>query len=483
MIRPSPCTLVSLLLAPMLMAGSPEPPDILILAQQRPAVVGQSRWLPSDPLRIGGGTAYVDIGLVGTLVAGGSTAHDIEGGTQLGGHDPNQRGFTVQGVELNLAGAVDPYFRGNVNVLYALDSQNDSFLELEEAWLETMSLPMNLQLRAGQIFTELGRHNPTHLHTWAFVDAPLVNGRFLGPDGLRNPGARLSWLMPLPIFSELSVGIQNSHGETAAPFRGEAGHGHGDEDDNHEATLPFAFRDAENDRGVRNVDDLLLSARYALSLDLSSSLTLLGGVSGAVGPNNSGDPGANTRTEIYGADVFVKWSASRQQAGYPFVAWQSEVMMRRYETGAFDWDQADDLGDADGNGFSDEGILVDPGTFLPAFLPRERLTDYGLYTQLLYGFHRGWVAGLRFDYLWSDESRYEQAGLLLADNAGGGEFAGPDLTRASRWRLSPNLTWYPTEYSKLRLQYNYDDRRHIGEDHSIWLQFEFILGAHASHRF
>ena len=55
--------------------------------------------------------------------------------------------------------------------------------------------------------------------------------------------------------------------------------------------------------------------------------------------------------------------------------------------------------------------------------------------------------------------------------------------RATRWRISPNLTWYPTEFSKVRLQYNYDDRREVGVDHSVWLQFEFLLGAHAAHKF
>ena len=55
--------------------------------------------------------------------------------------------------------------------------------------------------------------------------------------------------------------------------------------------------------------------------------------------------------------------------------------------------------------------------------------------------------------------------------------------RAERWRLSPNLTWYPTEFSKIRLQYNYDDREIEGVDHSVWLQFEFLLGAHAAHTF
>src|SRR5688572_13866601 len=90
----------------------------------------ESGWRPTDPIRIGRGPAYVNIGLVGTFAAGGSTASDIEGGLEPGGHDPNQRGFTVQGVELNLSGAVDPYFRGNVNVLFSLDAGGESFLEL-----------------------------------------------------------------------------------------------------------------------------------------------------------------------------------------------------------------------------------------------------------------------------------------------------------------------------------------------------------------
>ena len=55
----------------------------------------------------------------------------------------------------------------------------------------------------------------------------------------------------------------------------------------------------------------------------------------------------------------------------------------------------------------------------------------------------------------------------------------PDPDRDSRWRVSPNLTWFPSEFSKVRLQYDYDDRQNIGVDHSVWLQFEFMIGAHA----
>jgi len=145
--------------------------------------------------------------------------------------------------------------------------------------------------------------------------------------------------------------------------------------------------------------------------------------------------------------------------------------MRRYEAGHFDWDE-------NGNGLVDFGEVVDSTTGLPAFLARETLTDYGFYSQLLYGFRKGWVAGLRFEYSAGETADYEQSSLTLD-----GEPLGRDPLRSQRWRVSPNLTWYPSEFSKIRLQYNYDDRLVVGVDHSVWLQFEFLLGAHAAHRF
>lgn len=431
-------------------------------AVENPAAIASAppAWQPSDPLRIGNASTYVDLGLVGTAAVGGSTARDIEGGTQAGGHDPYQRGFNLQGIELNLQGAVDPYFRANANVVYSLNAAGESIFELEEGWMETMTLPANLKVRAGQVLTEFGRHNPIHLHAWSFVDAPVINGRFLGPDGLRNPGALLSWLTPTPFYSELMLGIQNSHGETASGFRNtDAG----------PSGLPLAYRLAENDRGVSGMADLLFSPRYAVSVDLTPSQVVLVGGSAAIGPNASGASGSgDTMTRIYGADLTWKWKSPRHHGGFPFVQWQSEFMLREYEAGAFDWAGA-------------PGVPVwDTATGGPAFLPGETLTDYGFYSQVVYGFRKGWAAGLRVDYVTGERAEYETRPLTLG---AGGPSLGPDPQRAERWRLSPNLTWFPSEYSKLRLQYNYDDRRGIGQDHSVWFQFEFALGAHAAHRF
>jgi hypothetical protein len=146
-------------------------------------------------------------------------------------------------------------------------------------------------------------------------------------------------------------------------------------------------------------------------------------------------------------------------------------MIRRYQLGAFDWDE-------NGNGATDDDEIMDPATGLPANLRRETVMDWGWYSQWLYGFRKGWVAGFRVDYVNGDKGDYERMNLTM-----NGKPLGSDKLRDQRWRLSPNLTWFPTEFSKLRLQYNYDNRQSLGQDHSVWLQFEFSLGAHAAHKF
>jgi hypothetical protein len=420
-------------------AAKTNPPPAIV---QQPAAVtnGESNlppgmtaapWSPAAPIRLaGGGQNYISLSFDALVAAGASTAKDIDK-LELGGHDPKQRGFTVQNLETVFEGKVDPYFRGQANVVLQINPHGDTTIEAEEAYLETMALPWNLQLKAGQFFTEFGRLNPTHPHTWDFVDQPLVNGRFLGEDGLRSAGTRLSWLTPTPFYSELFLTLQNSQGGTAFSFRND-----------HDGS-PFFGRPNTQGR-VTTLGDMLFVPRYAASFDLTDAQTLVAGASAAIGPNGSGTDSA---TQIYGVDLFWKWKSPQQHAGFPFVSWQTEGMLRRFEAGAF------------------------PGDLTTPALPRETLIDYGLYSQVAYGFRKGWVAALRGDYVFP-----EKPGLYEA-------IVGPDPDRASRWRISPNLTWYPSEFSKIRLQYNYDHRNGIGDDHSVWAQFEFLLGTHAAHKF
>src|SRR6059058_2578311 len=172
----------------------------------------------TQPITIGGGRNYMNISFDGLFALAYSSARDLNH-IEVGDHDPQQRGFNARNTELALDGAVDPYFEGFANIVFKLDNDNETEVEVEEAFMQTTNLPYNLQLKAGQFFAAFGRLNPVHPHAWEFVDTPLVNGLFLGPDGLRGVGAQTSWTLPLPWYSQLIFASQNGRGSTGFSFR------------------------------------------------------------------------------------------------------------------------------------------------------------------------------------------------------------------------------------------------------------------------
>lgn len=371
----------------------------------------------ASPAGAGGNLA---VGLSTLVTAGGSSAGDEEiSGLQAGGHDPNRNGFTAQNIELTLSGSVDPYFDAQASIVLVIDQHGETKVELEEAFAVTRALPHGLQIKGGQYYTEFGRHNVLHPHAWAFVDQPVILSRLLGPDGLRSQGARVSWLMPTPWYSELYVGAQNAKGHPVVSFLYE--------EEEFVGGYELIHRDVED------FSDLLYSARWLNGFDLSDTLSVNLGLSALRGPNASGP---DTSTSIHGADLYLKWQPLVTQRGFPFVAWHSELLNRRYQT------------------------------------PGATLKDSGGFTQALWGFKPGWVAGLRLEY---------------AEGSGGagGYDISADSLRDNRTRVSPNLTWYLSEFSKLRLQYNHDRAEFLadGRADSLWLQFEYSLGAHAAHQF
>jgi len=391
-----------------------------------------------------GGTTFrlIDISLDALFAAGTSTERDSSiRNLQGGDHDPRRRGFTVQNIELSFSGAVDPYFTGEAHIVYLIDPVvGDTRVELEEAFLTTQALPLGLQLKGGFYFTEFGIINQTHPHAWDWLDQPVINTRLFGPDGLRQAGVRLGWLTPLPWYSEVQVGVQNANGETASSF-------FANEEFFEERPIggrPFVAQD------VRNLGDLLYLARWVNSWNLSDTVTTKAGFSGLYGPNATGPDGD---TWIYGADLKLTWRPTNNFRGWPFVLWQSEAMNRNYRA-----DRFFDDGDSDN--------IID--------LPRQTLRDWGFYTQLLYGFTYGWAAGLRYEYA-----------------SGSGESVGPyagreaDPFRDDRHRVSPLLAWHPSEFSRIRLQYNYDRADHLerSDAHSVWLGVEFLYGAHPAHKY
>jgi hypothetical protein len=381
----------------------------------------------------------MDTSIDALFAAGGSTENDTElQNLQGGGHDPRKRGFTVQNVELSFRGAVDTYLTGEAHIIYFLDPlTSETRVELEETFMTTTSLPYGLQLEAGHFFTEFGRVNPKHPHQWHWQDQPVINTRFFGPDGMRGPGYRLGWLLPVSWFSELHLGMQNANGETMASFLAS------EEFFNERAigNRPFVNRE------VKTLKDFAYLLRLDNSFDPSETVTAKIGLSGLYGPNATGNEG---ETSIYGVDLVVKWRPAYSERGWPFLIWETEVMQRDYKAAAY----FDD---------SDPANVID--------LPEGTLHDQGFYTQLLYGFKTGWAAGLRYEYATG-----------TGQSVGGRD---RDPFRDDRSRISPLVTWMPTEFSRFRAQYNYDRADHLPdrEAHSVWLGVEFMYGAHAAHSF
>jgi hypothetical protein len=393
--------------------------------------------------QIGGSTLrLIDVSLDALFAAGTSTERDESLQRLQGGdHDPRKRGFTVQQAELSFTGAVDPYFTGETHLLFLIDPVvGDTKVELEEAFLTTQSLPYGLQLKGGFFLSEFGLINPTHPHAWDWLDQPVINTRLFGPDGMRQAGVRLGWLTPLPWFSELYLGVQNAGGETMTSFLANRDFF----DVRPIGGRPFVQRD------VKSLKDLAYLVRWENFWNVSDEVGAKLGISGVFGPNASGPDGD---TRIYGADLKVRWRPTDNFRGWPFVLWQSEIMQRDYTADRF-FDN------------HDPDRIID--------MPRETLRDWGFYTQALYGFQYGWAGGLRYEY-----ASGSGASVLTFNGRDADPF------RDDRHRISPLLVWHPSEFSRIRLQYNYDRAEHLEhkDAHSVWLGVEFLYGAHPAHKY
>jgi hypothetical protein len=133
------------------------------------------------------------------------------------------------------------------------------------------------------------------------------------------------------------------------------------------------------------------------------------------------------------------------------------VIRRDYHADAF-------FGCADGAAECDE----------PLSLSSKTLHDWGAYAQVLWGFRRPWAAGIRYEYA-------SGSGASVGPYDG----RGADPFRDDRQRIAPLLVYYPSEFARLRLQYNYDrsDFSREAANHTVWLGLEFGIGPHAAHAF
>lgn len=318
---------------------------------------------------------------------------------QTGAHDPNTSGFNFQQLELAFFNQVDPYFQLNGNVVFTPFG-----VEIEEAYGTTTNLPYNLQGRAGMFLTRFGRLNPTHPHTWEFVDQPFIVGKYMGGDGNHGAGTELSWLLPVPWYAEVLGSLTDaSGGATARSFFG------------------------TGNLSVRGVGDVQATSHLQQFFPLSRDLSLNWGLSAATGPNPTGR--AN-RTDLFGTDLYLKYRPL-EAGSWTVISWTAEAMARKRQ------------------------------------VPDSVLVDYGGYTTVFWRMAQNWGTAVRYEY-----------GSGLAN-----DYLDPDWV-SDRHRYAADLTYWPTEFSRVRWQVSMDRPTWRPEPiYSTFLNIEYVIGAHGAHRF
>lgn len=365
--------------------------------------------------------------------------HEHGGGHGHGGAD---QGFNFRSAELAFSASVDPYFDARAQL--AIDS--DGEVDLEEAWFQTRSLPYGFKIKGGKFLSDIGYINNQHPHQWDFTDQNLAYLNLLGDHGLQETGIQATWLPDWGHYTLFGVEVlQGDQERLGALVDDEALHEAAEEAGVEEDDLGL---DAAND-GPRLYTAFL---KYAPDLGYDHALQL--GTWGAWADQHQEiheEPvihALDGDAWMWGLDAVYKYSAGRGH-GAGDIKLQGEYLWQRKDL---------NLAFHEAN---------------PGLVGAERkFTQDGFYLQGLYGIAPRWQLGLRYDKV-GLTSELESAGQVLRE-----------WDDSDRWTAA--LTWTPTEFSRLRLQYAMADLSVEGERRDvdyIYLQFLMSLGSHGAHKF
>lgn len=335
-------------------------------------------------------------------------------------------GFSLGHSEISLSANVDNYFYGKLTAALA-EHEGETKIEIEEAFIETLGLGNGITVRAGRFFPAIGYLNQQHPHAWDFADAPLVYRGMWGQQYI-DDGMRISWVAPTDLYLELGTEL---------------------------------FAGSKFPAGSSSSSGFDVGTVFAnLGGDISSSSSWQAGISlysadvkesQSGGHNHGGAAEIPTFTgdsDAIGLNAIYKWAPSgnfRNQS----LTLQGEYFYRE-----------------------EDGIVELAGSS-----PLEETTydgkQNGVYLQGVYQFQPQWRAGLRYDYLTSDNKGSDAD--VLAEAGLDDEGINP-----SRW--SAMLDWTPSEFSLVRLQYN-RDKSYEDADDQLFLQYVMSLGAHGAHSY
>jgi len=200
------------------------------------------------------------------------------------------KGFNLNYAEIAMHSVVDPYFAA-----FAVFHIEPSAIEIDEAYVQTTSLPYALRVKTGKFKSDFGRINSQHQHSWNFESMPIVYDAFFGPEGISDAGIQLQWVAPTDTY--LMAGLEAMQGTNDQSF------GYGEENN-------------------------LYIGYVKSSVDVGEYLSIFGGASIAHGQNNENN--MKNSTNVYGADLTLR----NQLGSYSALVWQSEYLYRNKGMGS-----------------------------------------------------------------------------------------------------------------------------------------------------
>ena len=342
-------------------------------------------------------------------------------------HSSLERGFNLREVELAFSGAVDPYF--DVWTTFAVGPDG---LDTEEAYVQTRKFLPGVQLRVGKFFSGVGYINKQHPHQWEFVDQSLPYDAILGGN-LCEVGLQVTWLPNLPVYTLLGFEALQGDNERIAQQLSDL--------------YPGVFEESAGPR--------LFTGFLKVSPDTGYSNAVQGGVSFGhsrshqeVTSNEEGllEEALDGTSWFVGSDWVWRHDSPRP-FGRGDLTVQGEYLYRRKDL--LDVTRDDVLAAAGGHHVSAQD---------------------GVYAQAVYGIAQRWTLGGRLDV------------VGLTNRV---ETPGDTTDYESSRRYSAALTFNPTEFSRLRVQYD-AGAVWLGERttfHQVFVQFQMSLGTHGAHRF
>lgn len=334
-------------------------------------------------------------------------------------------GFSLGHSEIIFRSTIDDKFYGQFSISIA-EHDNEIEVELEEAFFETLSMGGGFNLRGGRFYSAVGYLNQQHRHEWDFYDAPLVY-RGLFADQYSDDGLRLTYTAPTDLIIELGAeALSGSH----YPAGGQ-----------HDGVGSWAaFANIGDVIGMSHRWQAGLSYMSADNIEREYSEHAHTAVSAEI-PVFTGD------SRLIGANAIYIWA--------PGGKLHDQNLMLQFEYFARDED-------------GDITLLNSNPLEISTLDSRQS----GWYLQAIWQFDHHWRTGLRYDMLDSDNTGSDSD--VLAE-------AGLVANGYQPERMGIMAEWIPSEFSRIRLQYNRDDSYQLS-DNQVYVQYTFVMGSHGAHK-